>query len=210
MVCDRVHLLELSHVNITEATSFGSWSRDSSACSSLEALILFLLLCLSFFLGAHLFLDSGSIVPYAFHQLLALLRHVGLVVELELIGWWDVCTGQTLTWAAWSILQTGKRGITRGRNVSETKLHARVGSFCSCLMYGGRMHLVVCWFRFSLGSGDLGQFFETLFQVSVCIRCRYDMIDGRVLSNIWGFISLDDRVKSMSTGSFTCRLRRSS
>lgn len=105
MVRDRIHLLELSHVDITEATSFGSGSCDLSTSGILKHGIRFRsLLRLLLFLGAHSLFDPRSIVTNTLHQLATLFRHIGFVIKLELEGWRYVGSSQALTRTAWSVL----------------------------------------------------------------------------------------------------------
>jgi hypothetical protein len=86
MVCNRVHLLELSHMNVTETSGFASWSGDFSACcvdSPEEPFSLFIFAILLLFLCKHLCLYSSSFVPHVLHQFLGFITEVRLGCELE-------------------------------------------------------------------------------------------------------------------------------
>lgn len=73
MVCDRVHLLELSHVDIAESARFCSRFGDLSSRSIDQDVFL---LCLSFFLEAQLLFDPCGVLANAIHQLAAFVCHV--------------------------------------------------------------------------------------------------------------------------------------
>jgi len=73
MVCDRVHLLELGHVDVAESAGFCSRLGNLSSCSIDKRVFL---LCFCFFLEAQLLLDSCGVLANAIHQLATFVCHV--------------------------------------------------------------------------------------------------------------------------------------
>jgi hypothetical protein len=87
MICNRVHLLELCHVNITESTSLRlrlSNFPSSRVDSTEQSLGLHVFARLRVFLSQYAQLDSFGVFAYVVHQIPSIFTQVGLGSEFEI------------------------------------------------------------------------------------------------------------------------------
>ena len=87
MIGNRIHLLELGHMNVAETTglSFGLCNLSARSVDAIEHLVgLFILLVLGVSFGFHLSLDPRRLSADLIHQLLCFLAEVRFSSEGEL------------------------------------------------------------------------------------------------------------------------------
>jgi hypothetical protein len=173
---NRVHLLELSHVNITKATDFALWLSDpSSPYATIFALFLKLLLTLS----SELCLDFQCLLSEIVHHAL------GIGAELR-------------TWTGEAEIERIRRDASLGRaflrepgwltrlwiDISEPKAQARIWRLRSTLMDLAGVHLPSGWLDGACGGRRLRRRGR-----------REDGIEVRLRAPSRGLVMLDERCK---------------